>query len=654
MLLNIRHDLKKTIVPFFICLIFCHFLLYPHSIFAQQYQSTIDDQKKDIIAQELFADINVQQLIALANSKKLSQSKKWWALLHYKKNISGIKSLVDDPKFFLAPDGKYNPESELEATIRFLYSYNDKENPVCRFMARYSWLKKELGAVSPHETHCEKLQEIISFKDDMSVHLIFPTGYINSPASMFGHTLLTVQSQYNPGLLSSAVNYAANTNETFGPSFAFKGIFGLYRGYFSIQPYYSKVQEYSDLESRDIWEYKLNLNQDEVRMMLFHIWELDNIYSDYYFFDENCSYNLLYLLEVTRPDTHLTDNFFFWVIPIDTLRKVSNAGFIENKAFRPSRTTLIQYLVDHLNKQQINAIKSIAKGNNPLDVINHYSFNDLEKVQVLDCASEYIQYCYADKQYSQKEYQTIFINVLKLRSTLTNTITYSPPAPPPPEDGHYSSRINIQMGSFENDSFTELSYRPSYHDLCDDTSGFVSGSQIIFGEIAARYYWDTQKIQFQRFDIIDIESIAPINPLIKPLSWKIITGFERLPFENNNELLVYQLNTGGGYAFSLTHWFQLYGMVEFSGLLHNDFENNIEVAPGASIGLLLQPFNKMRLRFHVNDCYYMFGESFNYITIKTIAQYNINQRFSFRFDVNYWHHEQWYHQFSGSFIYYFW
>jgi hypothetical protein len=275
-------------------------------------------------------------------------------------------------------------------------------------------------------------------------------------------------------------------------------------------------------------------------------------------------------------------------------------------------------------------------------------------LQVLDCASEYIQYCYADKQYSQKEYQTIFINVLKLRSTINNTITYSPLAPPPPEDGHYSSRINIQMGSFENDTFTELSYRPAYHDLCDDTSGFVSGSQIIFGEIAARYYWDTQKIQFQRFDIIDIESIAPINPLIKPLSWKIITGFERLPFENNNELLVYQLNTGGGYAFSLTHWFQLYGMVEFSGLLHNDFENNIEVAPGASIGLLLQPFNKMRLRFHVNDCYYMVGEYFNYITIKTIAQYNYNQRFSFRFDVNYWHHEQWYHQFSGSFIYYFW
>ena len=30
---------------------------------------------------------------------------------------------------------------------------------------------------------------------------------------------------------------------------------------------------------------------------------------DYYYFDENCSYRLLELLEVARPGTELTDEF---------------------------------------------------------------------------------------------------------------------------------------------------------------------------------------------------------------------------------------------------------------------------------------------------------------------------------------------------------
>ena len=32
-----------------------------------------------------------------------------------------------------------------------------------------------------------------------------------------------------------------------------------------------------------------------------HTYEMDKIYSDYYFFDENCSYDLLFLLDAARP-----------------------------------------------------------------------------------------------------------------------------------------------------------------------------------------------------------------------------------------------------------------------------------------------------------------------------------------------------------------
>jgi hypothetical protein len=645
-------------VPFFILLILFVGIPYYQYAHAQQnypYETTIDISPTTTISNDLFKSIDIDQLIALSNTKKLSETKQWWALLHYKKSIFGIKSLVDDPKFFLARDGKYNPQSELEATIRYLYSYHEKGNPIDRFMARYEWLKRELQTPSPYEVFCKKYQEIVSFKDSIKVNLVFPTGYINSPASMFGHTLLTVQSQYNPGLLSSAINYAANTNETFGPLFAFRGIFGFYKGYFSIMPYYMKVQEYSDLESRDIWEYKLNLNQDEVRFMLFHIWELDNVYSDYYFFDENCSFNLLYLMEVTRPDSHLTDNFFFWVIPIDTIRKVINAGFVESTSFRPSRTTAINHMVLQLNHDQIKAVKSIAKHENEaLANLMNSSFTETQKIQILDCASEFIQYRYANKEYTQKEYQDLFINVLKIRSSFPQTLSYTIPKPPGPQTGHYSSHVRLQGGIFDAKPYTELVYRPSYHDLCDDPSGFIPGSQIIFGETAIRYDYENQKLLLQRLELINIESLSPINLLIKPLSWKVITGFDRLPFENNNQTLVYHLNTGSGYTIEIFKCLQIYGMIEFSGLLNNSFNNNIEAGPGISAGLVFQPFQHLRIRSYIVDTYYLYGEAYNILTMKSIVQYNLSQRYSMRCEVASWYNKRWYNQFSGALTFYFW
>jgi len=72
----------------------------------------------------------------------------WHTLLHYKKTFFGlgVHSLVDDPRFFLAPSGKSDPQAELEATLQSLFSVEEDEaqHPVCRFIARYHWLSEKL------------------------------------------------------------------------------------------------------------------------------------------------------------------------------------------------------------------------------------------------------------------------------------------------------------------------------------------------------------------------------------------------------------------------------------------------------------------------------------------------------------------------------
>ncbi|NIQ11966.1 MAG: DUF4105 domain-containing protein, partial [candidate division Zixibacteria bacterium] len=57
-------------------------------------------------------------------------------------------------------------------------------------------------------------------------------------------TLISINGENESKLLSHALNYSAFTEEKNGVAFAFKGIFGLYNGYYSVLPYYAKLKQY--------------------------------------------------------------------------------------------------------------------------------------------------------------------------------------------------------------------------------------------------------------------------------------------------------------------------------------------------------------------------------------------------------------------------
>ena len=305
-------------------------------------------------------------LLKEAERLELHKDRYWLTLLHHKKTRSGSRSLVDDPKFFLAPDGRDNAEEELKATIAGIFRKTDdlRNHPVCRFVARYDWLREKLKIEPSRLPHpeCIPFNGLMENIRPESVTLVFPTAHINSPASMFGHTLLTIDTNAQTRLLSQSINYSAVTTETFGPLFAVRGLFGSYKGYFSVLPYYAKLQEYSDIERRDLWEYRLNFSKEEIRRLLMHTYEMDFIYSDYYFFDENCSYNLLFLLDAARPSLDFTDRFGLWVIPLDTIRAVRNSGLVADVQFRPSRTARIEQLSDGLSRGERLLAASVAGG----------------------------------------------------------------------------------------------------------------------------------------------------------------------------------------------------------------------------------------------------------------------------------------------------
>lgn len=165
-------------------------------------------------------------VIQKALEAKLYEERYWKLLLHMPSNVSEI----DDARFFFAPNGASDAKAELVATLEAFYdeSHLGDEAPLCRFPARAAWLKERLDLQDLPKVECQEYESLKKRVDPLSVTMVFPSAHINSPASMFGHTFLRLNSSYNSRLLSYAINYAADADpkKENGVLFAIKGSLG--------------------------------------------------------------------------------------------------------------------------------------------------------------------------------------------------------------------------------------------------------------------------------------------------------------------------------------------------------------------------------------------------------------------------------------------
>ncbi|OVE79891.1 hypothetical protein BVY02_02050, partial [bacterium J17] len=347
----------------------------------------------------------LESLLLKAKQKDLAAHPYWKLLLHYKPRIllPGERSLIDDSTFFLSPDGKRDAEAELEATIKSFFDLSTKDRTElisqCRFVARYRWLKNQLNFDSKQlpEAECPHFEEWRENMAASGMTLVFPSAYFNNPASMYGHTLLRIDAadqNEQTRLLAYTTSFTASTGEDGGLAFAAKGLLGGYLGSFSVIPYYIEVTQYSDMENRDIWEYQLALNQEEVDRAVFHLWELTTTYFDYYFFDENCSYHLLSLLEAAKPELKLTDEFKWWALPSDTVKVITeNYPELINKiVFRPAASSKMQARAENLSSSEIEQAKGIALGADENWQEDLQRLEAPDKAAVLDMAIDYRSY----------------------------------------------------------------------------------------------------------------------------------------------------------------------------------------------------------------------------------------------------------------------
>ena len=561
-------------------------------------------------------DAYLADLKGRATSLALHEDRYWRILLHVRPGIAGTRSLVDDPRFFLSPSGKTDPSAELSATLDGLFDNTSSPAPFCRFPARYAWLAGKLGIDPtriPRPAPCPEVDNILRTIDGQSAELVFASGYVNSPASMFGHTFLRIDSRVKSPLLSFAVNYAARTDPSDGGLvFTAKGLFGGYQGFYSVQPYYDKVREYSNIDQRDLWEYPLNLTPDEVRRLLLHLVEMKDIATDYFFFDENCSYELLFLVDAARPEARLTETMDrYWVIPMDTVRAVIGAGLVDNVVWRPSRALQIRHVRSQLPEREAALAVEIVDGTAPAGSVLSEPVPDATKARTLELAALLAQYRIAKKGMEHKDFQERFHAILSARTRLgpVEDAAKPLPVPDPPEDGHRSARARIGGGWRGSDGFLETGIRPAYHDYTDPPEGYTRGSLIEFVSGTVRWYPEDDRVRLSQLDLIRIQSIDPYDPIFRKKSWKIRMGFETRDFTGERDALVSFAGAGIGGATQLRGGAVAYLLAEAEGDFSRRYQSGYRIGGGGSVGITAEPVRGWRLQVEGRGIWGAMGET---------------------------------------------
>lgn len=589
----------------------------------------------------------LSELKAKARAARLADDREWHLLLHYRSRLfGGFESEQDDLGFFLSSKGKRDPQTELDATLEQFFSSElvgrSRQPAQCAFIARYHWLRQKLqfdDARLP-KTTCERYDRWFADFEARSITLIFPSAFMNNPASMFGHTLLRVDQKgqtEQTRILAYTINYAADVPPDAGIAFPVRGIFGLYKGYFSTIPYYLKVREYRDIEDRDIWEYRLNFTDQQVQRLLMHAWELGNASFDYFFFKENCSYHLLTLLDYADPTLHLTDEFLFWTVPADTVRLiVSKPGLVSDVTYRPARGNIIRRKYESLSSEDRALAHWITQDVSGLTSPAFLNRSPVRQAFLLDLAADYLRYRIdtVDEPSPKLKERNRTLLTARSRLRLPSEDFVVIPFAKQPELGHRTSRVSVGTGWRNHDTFEEVTVRAGYHDLLDDETGYTPDAQIEIASVTARYYNRAGETRFERAMLADVLSLSPIDSVTYAPSWKIHVGMQTITHHDCRLCRNGVINGGIGAAVESRLFKRevLFVFAEAEGNYSRAYEERHRIGGGGTAGLAADLTAHWKLMTTATYLKYALGERSDDIRWFVGSRYTLSQNWALRLE----------------------
>ncbi|MEF9957124.1 MAG: DUF4105 domain-containing protein [Acinetobacter sp.] len=587
---------------------------------------------------------SIQDYLNIAEQKQLDQQTTWQRLMYAGETK---QSEVVYQGYFYAKNGKTNLKEELHADVTALFAESaDNQSIRCKFPARSHWLMQQLNidAQQLPQVNCPEFDDWINHIKPYKATLIYATDFMGNPSSMFGHTLLRFdpKDQKQLNLVSYAVNYAATVNSADNWSYAWKGLTGQYPGEYSLMPYYRKVKEYGDFESRDLWEYELNLTPEETRFLVEHIWEMQHVSFPYYFASDNCAYRLLGLIDLVRPDLNLAKQFTYAAIPIETLKAIDQQNLVKEVVYRPAlETQLLAQAKQHGTAfAKIAHLIAFTPENQIQAILKTYSQQDQAKILEMAYDDLYLKYIsrQVDAEFAQPQLRQLLIARSQIQ---LDKLRQEPERPKmQPVEGHHARNFSVNVGEVQGEKFVELGHRQAYHDLIDPQGGYRLGTQLLF--LDGNLQYRDEKLKLEHLDLLSVNSYNPIQPFKSPLTWGFNFAWKQEAVENgqfseDQQHGVINLNIQAGYSvadYDRRHlcYAQLQSHIQGG----KDLDKGWRVGVGPTVGCMNRWTDQLNSVVQVELPYWQDQNQWN-IRVGAQVQYSLNANNALRLN---WDFEQ--------------
>lgn len=530
------------------------------------------------------------------NIKILADSPQWLRLGHYQEQmIGGTQSAIRSSDFFLSQAGQSNPYAELQATIRAFQA--GSVSAMCRFPARYQFLQEnQLVPVRDLVALCPEYEQYLSRYPVNGVSVVYAAGFLGNPASMFGHLLLRLKLDGDARLLDNTFNFGAMiAPQDSKLTYIFKGITGGYGARFSDEPFYHQSQVYNEDELRNLWEYSLSLTPSQIQLLLAHRYELQGVVFDYYFFTENCAYQLAELLElVTNKPIVVTK--YPWVLPYDVIRSLAeeHSDYVAEITRTPSRQQRFYDRFEQLSNTQQGLIEAYVAQDTSLETL---LMNETltSKNQILEVLLDYFSYLEVrhDQLTSTQSEQRQQVLLKRFTLPAGRNFNWSEIETIPPHATQKPSLLQLRylVDNYDQAS-TELRIRGNYYDdlSLNERENNFSALEALDLTVSGQ---ETNGVK--RLGLVEIRNIKPDQTDFvgdKSLSWTF--GFGLQPATNTcRNCSVGYLSGGLGKAYG-TDDTVVYGLI--TGRVQTSYNETSHTFLGSELGFISKPIRWWRTK----------------------------------------------------------
>lgn len=586
--------------------------------------------------------------------KQFSQSSKWKKLLHLKSDSEdkngSYQSYVTSENFYLNTTNRknktFNLLSELDSTISAFFlpkqdltTSKKTVHAQCLFPARLMLIKAELNLTSYGKLpkiNCTDYENWHKSLSANSISIVFASGYMSNPASMYGHLFLKINSdlQNKSELLNNSLNYGAIVPNNENPIvYVISGIFGGYKAAFSDQQFYIHNHNYGEVELRDMWEYKLSISPQDTHFVTAHIWELLNNRFDYYFIDENCAYHIAKLLELVLEEP-LIERDSMWVIPSSVAKKLNASTYnrqplTKSITFLPSGESILHDIYRHLPDELRHHTQLVIDDHFDFNADHFQSLNAEQQAQVLEALFQYIHVI------EQKGTDKLITKPIRRKLTLArltlpkgkaiqSSIVTEKQAP---HLGMQPSKLSSGvLHSPSSGEYILTGFRMTYFDDVSTSVGRTKFSNLEMIDI--EFIANKDKLKLYRLDIVDIDSLyLPATPWTNDSAgaWSVRFGYEQI----NNSCLdcgVYFAEGDYGRSMLLSSDYLAYAMVGAKAFTGEDSDVHLS----AKLGLIGELSSDIKMKLEAKQWQDIRFEDESWTTYRGEVNYHFAPNWEFR------------------------